>query len=76
MRPLEIMTQKEALERSLDLVRGLIKSTNNQGAKGDLDSVKTLLERVSLMYLKGDGIPEYDQILLMEVTNRKVSIGG
>jgi hypothetical protein len=74
MRPLQNYTQKEALLTAIEFVTALYGSTNNKEAKNDLDSARTLLERVMLIHVQGDGIPEYDNILLMTVTNRKVLV--
>lgn len=69
----KLVSQKEALETAIDVTRRLLESTKNSDAQQSIEQALMYLGQVR-SHLQEDSIPEYDNILFMNVKGKQVKL--
>ena len=67
------MTQKQVLEKSIEFARALLESTRNPDAQAKIEQALMYLGNIR-GELNGDGIPEYDPVMLFTVSGKIVKV--
>lgn len=69
----KMVTQKEALEVAITTMRKLMESTRNKKAQDSIEQALMYMGQVR-SHIQNEGIPEYDDILLMNTNGRYLTV--